>query len=150
MTTTAIPQQSLMRQEIKLTRQQAVKLAKETTALAHWITVRDFAAQIYGSQATKVEIDSYDEYGDESRSLRIEVITAYDKDGDELEPDFTLPFFALEECKGAHKYWNESADIVDLLNDIDIDSKNTWVLIEDLPVTGGTYDLLTVPVISQL
>src|SRR5262249_54875374 len=101
-----------------LNRQQLTKLAEQATALAEWTTVRDFALQMYGDKAVKVEIETYGEYNDEGGTdYYIENITAYDKDDKELSFDKMLPFFAT-------KAWKDSAEACESSEDDEEDTDN--------------------------
>ena len=135
-----------------LNRQRLSKLAKEAKALSEWTTVRDFANQVYGeSKAAKVEIETYGEYNDEGgTNYHIESINAYDIDGNELDVDYSLPFFQT-------KLWKDSVDEdedfrynyreICSMTDEDHDK---WVFFGDLPVNdeGETFDLTAEPTLS--
>lgn len=140
-----------------MNRQSLSKLAKEAKALSEWTTVRDFAGQVYGEgKAAKVEIETYGEYNDEGGTdYRIESIKAYDKDGDELDIDYSLPFFQT-------KIWKDYAE-EDMEEDEDFlynykeaswytsrisEDRDKWVFFGDLPVTDETFDLTVEPTLS--
>lgn len=137
-----------------LTSERLKLLAREATALAEWTTVHDFATQIWGDQATRVEIETYGVYNDEGGTdYRIDGIIAYDKDGNVLSADLSLPFFATEACKE----WDKDASDTDNLKGIWMDGEKKlrggWILLEDLPVdehegSGKTYDLTSPPSLS--
>jgi hypothetical protein len=140
-----------------LTRQRLQQLAEEATALAEWTTVRDFALQMYGEgKAVKVEIETHGEYNDEgSTDYRINGITAYDKNGKELEFDHSLPFFATKGWNrhGDDNYNGDFQKLNDLWMDHEEKQRGGWILIGDLPVDehegdDETYDLTTIPSLS--
>jgi coenzyme F420-reducing hydrogenase alpha subunit len=151
-----------------LTRQRLLQLAKEAKKLADWTMVRDFATQMYGEgKVVKVEIETYGEYNDEGgTNYHINGITAYDKDGNELELDYSLPFFATDGWKEIDGYADISDDEdEDEAHDEDFsrlrevyfskedEQRGHWILIEDLPCdehNGGneTYDLTTPPALT--
>ena len=130
-------------------RQSLSKLAKEAKALSEWTTVRDFANQVYGeNKAAKVEIETYGEYNDEGgTNYHIESINAYDKNGNEIDIDYTLPFFQT-------KLWKDSVDenedfrynYSEIWRMTDEDHEK-WVFFDDLPVNdeGETFDLTVEP-----
>lgn len=134
-----------------LSRQSLSKLAKEAKALSEWTTVRDFANQVYGEgKAAKVEIETYGEYNDEGgTNYHIESINAYDKDGNELDVDYSLPFFQSKSWK---EYAEDDESFLynyrEAYNDSDENDK--WVIFEDLPVNkyGETFDLTVEPKLS--
>lgn len=135
-----------------MSRQNLTRLAKEAKKLAEWTTVRDFANQVYGEgKAAKVEIETYGEYNDEGgTNYHIEAIDARDKDGNRLEVDYTLPFFALEEWKDDVE---EDEDFLYNYKEVCIykdEEKDKWVLFDDLPVNdyGETFDLTVEPKLS--
>lgn len=150
------------------TRQQLVKLALEAKTLADWITVRDFATQIYGEgKAVKVEIETYGEYNDEgSTDYSVDSVTAYDKDGKRLAYDLSLPFWKQsdllkeyldgdededdlqEAARQALKEWYPWKDEEKALI-----KRQNWVKWGDLPVDvhegeDETYDLTVMPELS--
>ena len=135
-----------------LNRQSLSKLAKEAKALSEWTTVRDFANQVYGEdKASKVEIETYGEYNDEGgTNYHIESINAYDKDGDELDIDYSLPFFqtklwkdSVDEDEDFRYNYSEICCITD-------EDHQKWVFFDDLPVNdeGETFDLTVEPKLS--
>jgi len=136
-----------------MNRQSLSKLAKEAKALYQWTTVRDFANQVYGEgKAAKVEIETYGEYNDEGgTNYRIESIEAYDKDGNELDIDYSLPFFQT-------KLWRDSVDededfcynYSEICWGMTDEDHEKWVCFDDLPVNdeGETFDLTVEPKLS--
>lgn len=146
-----------------LTRQQLKKLTREATALSEWTTVCDFANQVYGAgKAVKIEIETYGEYNDEGGTdYNIESIIAYDKDGKELTPDYSQPFFLTKEWKDAVSVSDSEEDdeedkdkFLPKFNEIfmtdEEQQRGNWVLFEDLPVEDKTYDLTIIPTLSLL
>lgn len=137
-----------------LNRQSLSKLAKEATALAQWTTVRDFANQVYGEgKAASVEIETYGEYNDEGgTNYHIEGINAYDKDGNELEADYSLPFFASKTWKETIEEEDEEGFLSNYkeIYGIEDEDRNKWVFFEDLTVKddGETFDLTVEPKLS--
>jgi hypothetical protein len=137
-----------------LSRQSLSKLAKEAKALSEWTTVRDFANQVYGEgKAAKVEIETYGEYNDEGgTNYHIESINAYDKDGNELDVDYSLPFFQSEKWKRSIDE-EEDEDFLDIYREIywsSDEEHDKWVFFDDLPVSdeGETFDLTVEPKLS--
>lgn len=144
-----------------LNRQQLKQLAEQATALAEWTLVRDFANQMYGEgRAAKVSIDTYGEYNDEGGTYyRIEDVTAYDKDGNVLRFDHSLPFFATKAWNnGIEPYKSDEGD-EDHDDDLPLfkelylneeEQRQGWVVFDDLPCNedGDTYILTTQPVLS--
>src|SRR5260221_10830764 len=67
--------------------------------------MKRFCDQIYGEdRAVKVEIETEGEYNDEGgTNYHLTSLIAYDKDGDEIEYDFSLPFWQLELVQEAVK-----------------------------------------------
>lgn len=139
-----------------MNRQSLSKLAEEAKALSEWTTVRDFANQVYGEgKAVKVEIETYGEYNDEGcTDYRIESIEAYDKDGDELDIDYSLPFF---QTKAWMDHAEEDMEDEDFLYNykeaswrISDEDCDKWVFFDDLPVNdeGETFYLTVEPKLS--
>jgi hypothetical protein len=150
------------------------QLAEDATTLADWLVVRRFAHQIYGEQAVKVDIDTYGQYNDEGGSnYYVGSLTAYDKDDNELNPDYSLPFFQTEAGKTLVEGYkddsgeeigdedayeddedyeaDEDEDFITRLKNLFMSSEEQqrghWLLIEDLPCDNGgkVYDLTTPP-----
>ena len=135
-----------------LNRQRVLRLANKAMELSDWIKVNAFAAQIYGeNKAVKVRIETYEEYDDENYSYPIGSIIAYDINGDDIPPDYTLPFFQTEEWQRSDKkhecYYDYN--FIEKLRDVSASAKRKddwpWLLIDDLPDSNATYDLTTVP-----
>ena len=144
----------------QLSRQAALKLSQEAMAFSDWTTVRDFASQIYGeNRAARVEIETHEHYDDENYSYPIGAITAYDGNGNEITPDYSLPFFQVKQWRGP-----KSNEGVQGIGDSDEESffdlfeylsmpeqekrRGGWVLFDDLPVHSEVYDLTSEPSLS--
>jgi hypothetical protein len=146
----------------QLSRQQATRLSLEAKMLAAWAVVRDFASQVYGeNRVAKVEIATHEEYDDENYSYPIGRIAAYDGNGREIQPDYTLPFFQLKQWKGpknneephdTSENENEDDTFLDLFKDLSLShtekQRGNWVLFGDLPDDDHYYDLTEEPVLS--
>jgi hypothetical protein len=137
-------------------RQQLLAFANSVVALADWAIVRDFAAQMYGEgRAAEVKIRTHEEYDDENYSYPIGKITAYDKDGNELAFDHSLPFFRTKAWKdseaGYKDYDDDYRDFIafkSLAMSDKVRQRGNWVLFGDLPVESHDYDLTTPPQVS--
>jgi hypothetical protein len=136
-----------------LNRQNLAKLAEEATALAQWTTARDFANQVYGEgKAVKVEIETYGEYNDEGGTdYHIEAINAYGEDGNDLDVDYSLPFFQSKAWKNSSI--EEDEDFICNYKEIykiPDEERDKWVFFDDLSVNddGETFDLTVEPKIS--
>lgn len=143
----------------QLSREQALKLSKEAEKLANWVVVRDFANQIYGeNRVAKVEISTYEEYDDENYSYPIDRIAAYDGNGHEIHPDYSLPFFQIKQWRGfksneeARKFDEEEDDgFLDLFKELTLshtEKQRGWILFKDLPANDYYYDLTEEPTLT--
>lgn len=146
----------------QLSREQAVKLSKEAEELANWIVIRDFANQVYGeNKAAKVETTTYSEYNDEGGyDDDIDSITTYDGNGNEIKPDYSLPFFQIERWRGQKS--NEEPcksdedededEFFDLFRDLsrpyNEQPRSPWVFFGDLPEDSYVYDLTEEPTLT--
>jgi hypothetical protein len=80
-----------------LTREEIAQLAKDYEALARWEQVRQFVYALYGNAAYRVKVETTLPYNDEYfQDAEIERIVVYDRQGKEMEPDLTLPFWQQE------------------------------------------------------
>ncbi len=81
------------------------KLAQQANAYADWLTMKRFCNQVYGEgKVARAEIETYGEYDDEGGTdYRLERIDAWDKDGDSLDFDLSLPFWKLPIFKDDYK-----------------------------------------------
>ncbi len=80
-----------------LTPEEIAQLAKDYEALARWEQVRQFVYALYGSTAYRVKVETTLPYNDEYfQDAEIERIVVYDRQGKEMEPDLTLPFWRQE------------------------------------------------------
>lgn len=80
-----------------LTREEIAQLAKDYEALARWEQVRQFVYALYGNAAYRVKVETTFPYNDEYfQDAEIERIVVYDRQGKEMEPDLTLPFWQQE------------------------------------------------------
>ncbi len=80
-------------------------LASQAQTYADWLLMKRFCDQIYGEgRAVRAEIETDAESNDEGGlNYSLSWITAYDKDGNKLEYDLTLPFWQLELVQEAVK-----------------------------------------------
>jgi len=77
-----------------LTPEEIAQLAKEYEALARWEQVRQFVYALYGNAAYSIKVETTLPYNDEYfEDAEIERIVVYDRQGKEMEPDLTLPFW---------------------------------------------------------
>ncbi len=143
----------------QMSRTQLLKLSQEAKQASDWVVVRDFANQVYGEdRAAKVEITAYEEYNDETYDDCIGSIMAYDGNGVEIEPDYSLPFFQVKQWRGPRN--NEGVqgigdtdesffDLFQYLSMSDEEKqRGNWVLFDDLPVESFVYDLTEEPELS--
>jgi hypothetical protein len=80
-----------------LTHEEIAQLAKDYEALARWEQVRQFVYALYGNAAYRVKVETTLPYNDEYfQDAEIERIVVYDRQGKEMEPDLTLPFWQQE------------------------------------------------------
>jgi hypothetical protein len=158
--------------QIPLNRKQLAQLTEEYQELEDWTTIRDFCTQVYGKdKVVKVEIETYGEYNDEGgTNYRIESLTAYNAEDDELSFDLSLPFWQqFEDVQEKVATFNKEEDDKDDLQEAALDAlkdwspwreedkaikqSNGWIDWHELPVdkhNGGNdeYDLTIEPPIS--
>lgn len=136
---------------VPLSRQQLLKLSQTSKALADWTTVRDFAAQIYGEGKTaKADIDTYGEYNDEGgTNYYVESLTATDAEGEELDPDLSLPFFQTKSWKESSEYC-EDEEFLSRLKELYLtkEERTTFVDFDELPREDSVYDLTAPPLLA--
>jgi len=77
----------------ELTINDLAKLVKEAAAAINWQAYREFALTVYGDKAHKIVTATGEEYNDQTYDDVVNYVNVFDIEGNELEPDLSLPFW---------------------------------------------------------
>jgi hypothetical protein len=90
-----------MTQYRKPTENELADAAREMSYLAEWHGARHFALELYGPKAARVRVEVTSEYDDNNYNYydALGNVDVLDAEGNELEPDVTLPFWVEREYK---------------------------------------------------
>ncbi len=104
----------------ELTPDEIIQLGQELENYRRWQGVHDYVAALYGPRAHQVTISTMSEYNDSSYDERVGILVT-DRDGELLQPDFTLPWWSQFELapERIQEYLEDKSGAVDSFYGID-------------------------------
>lgn len=75
----------------EVTPEDMAKMLDVIKAAADWQAYREFALKYYGPNADVIKTATGEEYNDETYDDKVMYVTVIDHEGDEMQPDLTLP-----------------------------------------------------------